>query len=410
MDDSKAQTLRVVKRQADAATGNATPPDTTPWQALQEKLTPCEVVIPWAPTLEALLQVDTLPRDITRLRRDFPRLLTLVKVIALLYQQQRSYDANGRLIATVDDYAMAYALVAEPFARSVHGLSAQAVAVAEAVQQLYDDKRTTKTQKHTEAFITVRDLAKALRWAKRTVQKWVDQAAEADLLDIHSEEKGKAMKIWPAEKHAGYVFMLLPTPEELSTELGMALTAVHPLTGAVFSPVRACAPAEENATTPVMTMGNGRDGAYMDRAQCACQTSADGITLEHTDTCPHAHLVRTLGASPDAVPEDEHHPTALTGAYGGAHAGTVDSISTNGSGVRTMQRYASAHDTATPDTSTGNGDLPPDCARAHREDAYTTLPTTRASERSLSACRVWGDLPAHRRCRAVWALCGGGAL
>jgi hypothetical protein len=29
---------------------------------------------------------------------------------------------------------------------------------------------------------------------------------------ISSEEKGKAMKIWPAEKQADYVFTLLPTP------------------------------------------------------------------------------------------------------------------------------------------------------------------------------------------------------
>jgi hypothetical protein len=168
VDDSKDQTLRVVKRQADAARGVEKPPNTASWQALQRQLTPYTVVIPWASTLASLLQLDTLPQDITRLRRDFPRLLTLVKVITLLYQQQRTRDADGRLMATVDDYAMAYYLVAEPFARSVHGLSTRALAVAEAVRALYDTKRHDK-KAHDEAYVTIRELTIELRWASRTV-------------------------------------------------------------------------------------------------------------------------------------------------------------------------------------------------------------------------------------------------
>jgi hypothetical protein len=56
--------------------------------------------------------------------------------------------------------------------------------VLEAVQRLYDDKRTTKKQAHDEAYVTVRELVKELRWAKGTVHKWIEQAAAADLLDI----------------------------------------------------------------------------------------------------------------------------------------------------------------------------------------------------------------------------------
>jgi hypothetical protein len=364
VDDSKAQTLRVVKRQATAATGNTTPPDTAPWQALQGKLTPYEVVIPWAPQLETLLQVDTLPRDITRLRRDFPRLLTLVKVIALLYQQQRSCDADGRLIATVADYAMAYALVAEPFARSVHGFSTQALAVAEAVQQLYDDMRTKKTP-HEAAYVTVRDLTKALRWATRTVQKWLDQAAAADLVEAHTDGKGKPLKLWPTEQTTTSVVTLLPTPEAVAAALGTGLAGVHPVTGAAFFPVRACAPPGENATTPPPTTAYGHDGVRTDRAQCACPASAEGLTLGHTGTCPHTPPMRTLDTRSDVPRDEDDQPAPQTRAHEGAHAVSDSNKSSNGSGVRTMRPHASPQNALTPDIANGKGDSMPQCARTH---------------------------------------------
>jgi DNA-binding MarR family transcriptional regulator len=108
--------------------------------------------------------------------------------------------------------------VAEPFARSVHGISTRAVAVADAVRALYAAKGDKKTP-HVEAYVTVRELAKELRWAKRTVHKWVEQAEGADLIEIRSEEKGKAMKIWPTEQKASYTFALLPDPAAVAAAL-----------------------------------------------------------------------------------------------------------------------------------------------------------------------------------------------
>jgi hypothetical protein len=422
VDDSKEQTLRVVKRQANAATGDDTPPETAPWQALQGKLTPFEVVIPWAPNLQELLQVDTLPRDITRLRRDFPRLLTLVKVIALLYQQQRTYDAAGRLMATIDDYAMAYTLVAEPFARSVHGLSAQALAVSEAVQQLYDDKRTTQKTPHDEAYITVRDLAKALRWAKRTVHKWVEQAEAADLLDIRSAEKGKPLKLWPAEQKTPYMFSLLPEPTVVAAALNATITAVHPLTGAVLPPMHACTPAGGNATTPTTTRENGLNGVCTECVQCACPAPADGGSFEHTVTCPHAHSMHT----PDTPPGNSGAKIAGSAGQGGVHAVTVDNISHNGAGVHAMRPRAHPKNATTLGVSKENGDLIPDRARVHggeihippaeggAEMAEATPPVPAFEE--FIASRLWCKTcqaatateynPPEILCRVCWEVTG----
>src|SRR5262249_52617036 len=228
---------------------------TAPWVALQGLLEPQEVVIPWAQTVAERLDTATLPRDITRLRRDFPRLLTLVKVITMLYQRQRTCDASGRLLATVDDYAMAYALVAEPFARSAHGISTRAQEVAEAVQQVYADKQV-QTDKDQDVYVTVKDLAKHLRWATRTVQKWIEQAESADLIDVQRGTPGTPLKLRPGTSDTAASLALLPTPEHVAEAVGGSLAAIHPLTGMCMSPIRACAPQCENLTTDRKSRSN----------------------------------------------------------------------------------------------------------------------------------------------------------
>jgi hypothetical protein len=48
-------------------------------------------------------------------RRAFPRFLSAIKAITILYQYQRNKDEHGRLIADIADYAMAYQLFSSTF-------------------------------------------------------------------------------------------------------------------------------------------------------------------------------------------------------------------------------------------------------------------------------------------------------
>src|SRR5690348_16192444 len=77
------------------------PLDTKPWLALQSWLEKVEhrVVIPYAPGL-----AQHIPPAAVRLRRDGNALLSLVAAHALLHQAQRARDAEGRVIASIDDY------------------------------------------------------------------------------------------------------------------------------------------------------------------------------------------------------------------------------------------------------------------------------------------------------------------
>jgi hypothetical protein len=78
------------------------------------------VVVPFAPNLAEGIGQSTAA---TRVLRDFQRLLSLIKAVAVLRHQRRDRDSRGRLVASVDDYRTVYELVNDIYRASVTGLS-----------------------------------------------------------------------------------------------------------------------------------------------------------------------------------------------------------------------------------------------------------------------------------------------
>ena len=72
------------------------------------------MTIPYAAQLAELI-----PPVAVRLRRDFGSLLALVRAHAVLHQANRDRDADGRIVATLDDYAVVRGLVADVIAEGV---------------------------------------------------------------------------------------------------------------------------------------------------------------------------------------------------------------------------------------------------------------------------------------------------
>ena len=83
------------------------------WHDLQRwiELGDREVVVP-----DAVALSRQIPPVATRLRRDFPALLSLIEAHALLHQASRDRDETGRIVATLDDYAAVRELVLDLFA------------------------------------------------------------------------------------------------------------------------------------------------------------------------------------------------------------------------------------------------------------------------------------------------------
>jgi hypothetical protein len=72
------------------------------------------VVVPFAERLAELV-----PPIAVRLRRDFRLLLTMIRAHALLHRELRERDDQGRIMATLGDYAAVRELVADLFAEGV---------------------------------------------------------------------------------------------------------------------------------------------------------------------------------------------------------------------------------------------------------------------------------------------------
>jgi Toprim domain len=109
-DDSPELTKQVMRMAAKKRRGKVSSPvDFAPWHELHEwNVAHGEtgVDVPFADPL-----ADMIPPIAVRLRRDFGTLLTLIQNCALLHRATRQQDDDGRIVATVNDYAIVRALV-----------------------------------------------------------------------------------------------------------------------------------------------------------------------------------------------------------------------------------------------------------------------------------------------------------
>ena len=120
LDDGPEQTRRIQEAQRRAAAGrNGHEVPVELWRDAQQVLEALEVLVPYAERLD-------YPARTTKDRRDNQKLLTLIQAHALLHQRSRERDGEGRLLATVADYAAIHALVEGSLAPRVEGLSARA--------------------------------------------------------------------------------------------------------------------------------------------------------------------------------------------------------------------------------------------------------------------------------------------
>ena len=183
VSDSKEQTKAVLKA---LANGCGPTPDLAPWHDLQRWLAggPCNVAIAYADALAELT-----PPQAVRLRRDFGAVLTLVRSHALVHRASRELDSEGRIVATLDDYAAVRELI-EPLIASGVGATVPVTMreTVEAVVALVKDKSDDETASITQ-------IAKALDLDKAPTSRRVKAAIERGYLVNHEDRKGRPAKI-----------------------------------------------------------------------------------------------------------------------------------------------------------------------------------------------------------------------
>src|SRR5262249_26112360 len=139
------------------------PPDLAPYHALQRYLAAqgeLRVIVPYADVLAELVPVQAV-----RMRRDFDQLLTCIKTIALLYQEQHGRTADGEIVAAIDDYAHACKLLGPIFDTIIAEGATPAI-------------RTLVAAVKPDEEIGVSALARRLNVSKSTVSYHVRRAVE----------------------------------------------------------------------------------------------------------------------------------------------------------------------------------------------------------------------------------------
>jgi hypothetical protein len=177
------------------------------WHAFHQWLETGErlVAVPFAEALAELI-----PPVAVRLRRDFRLLLALIHGHALLHRACRERDDQGRIVATLDDYAAVRELVADLFAEGV-----DATVKAETREVIAALKALSKEE------VSVTDIAKALKLDKSAASRRLADAVSHGYLVNHETRRGRPARISLGE----------PLPGE--TEILPALEKLGPLRGCV---------------------------------------------------------------------------------------------------------------------------------------------------------------------------------
>jgi hypothetical protein len=257
VDDSPPTTRRVLAVQADRARGVFQPGDVDDLHAAFAWLHAAgakEAVVPFADLLAA-----AMPDRPLRLRRDFPRLLQLVKVCALLHQRQRQLDGQGRVLADLADYAMARELVAPIFMRAIAGVTEKTLELVEALDRVLDAKAQNGGDRK-KARASYSDLVEETGRPKHYVSRWLRPALEIGLVDNENAgEKGRpaALKMGKFEVDDGGD--VLPPVGEVAQTLNADVRWVSPITGR--EQVLQCCKPDCNGILFTQGVGNKRVGA-----------------------------------------------------------------------------------------------------------------------------------------------------
>lgn len=207
INDTAGQTRAIMQAQAAGAQSGAghSEPDYGRWHALQIWLEHGDqvVAIPFAEHLAARMPAYSA----VRLRRDFPRVLQMIKAHALLQQASRERDAANRIVAVPQDYAVVYDLMAAHIAVEVE--AAVSPEVQETVEAALELSRGNSA-------VTITALAARLGLDKSSVSRRVAQATQARFLRNRETRKGLPARLVIGEELPG-AQGVLPHPDGIET-------------------------------------------------------------------------------------------------------------------------------------------------------------------------------------------------
>jgi hypothetical protein len=143
-----------------------------------------------------------------RTRRDHARFLNLIEVSAFLHQHQRARREEA-ILASRDDYAVAYALAGHVLAEALSDLKRPLHDVLEAVRGL---------SLKGEGSVTRRQIREALQSPDSTLRNWLAELVSLEYLEVEGGGAGKTARYRLSGRGLGESVVLgLRPPAELAT-------------------------------------------------------------------------------------------------------------------------------------------------------------------------------------------------
>ena len=208
---SSEQTQNILNKTAEIASGSVDQVDEktiNAWKLFYDSLEFVEVVIPFAGDIAEYINAGgDLP---IAARRAFKRVLSVVKTISTIHQKQRRKNDMGRVIAEMQDYAIAFQLINESFMESL------------GEGKKYTDARIKIIEKNK--MISSKDLSKVTGVSGAAISQWMKPLIDEGVL-AWCDEKGSQFEDTASlekAKRSGSAFVrvanlsCLPTPYQLT--------------------------------------------------------------------------------------------------------------------------------------------------------------------------------------------------
>ena len=149
--------------------------------AIQRMIQQADVVVPYAERL-----AESFSDERVEARRAFPLFVAGIRAIALLHQRQRERDDQGRIIATLDDYATGRHLLGEAVERSL------GLIVSKPARRFFIRNAVTMSA----GTFTTNDLLQVESASKSSVYGWLSELADAAWIEVVERGQGKTPTVW----------------------------------------------------------------------------------------------------------------------------------------------------------------------------------------------------------------------
>jgi len=241
ISDSEEQTRKIIRALSKKSQDQV---DFECWHALQTLLQyqqDVEIIIPYVEALGDLVNPVAI-----RLRRDYSALLTLIRAHAHLHHQTRERDDQGRIIATLGDYAAALGMIGPLISASTDSIVTNPV--KEAVFAVEDIIKEQADASPTAQEIRVRLKKNGISIEPRSVRRRLKTAlSKGYLKNVSSGKDGVPYQYRLADKLPEEV-KIFPTPEELE---GGGRVPGHPGV-ATCSPINSRSLGRVDTWTPIL--------------------------------------------------------------------------------------------------------------------------------------------------------------